>query len=170
MRMFIGFGLSLENKKKIEKLQKDSDVKGRFTAIDNLHLTLIFLGELNNNEIEKVKNVLKDINYPSFTYKTTNLEMLRDIAILKVDLNNDLQNIYDKIYDMLSKEGFSLNKRKYFPHITLIRNCDEKLHMDFSITQKVESIVLYSSEHIDGKLTYIPRFIKKFKDSFELNR
>ncbi|HHU56196.1 MAG TPA: RNA 2',3'-cyclic phosphodiesterase, partial [Acholeplasmataceae bacterium] len=44
MRMFIGFGLSLENKKKIEKLQKDLDVKGRFTAIDNLHLTLIFLG------------------------------------------------------------------------------------------------------------------------------
>lgn len=157
MRMFIGIKLSPENLEKIKQLQDNLQIQGRLTSIDNIHLTLIFLGELNDQDINKVKAILNSLDQQRFTITSSNVEMLRDMVIIKIQNNIQLQNLYDNLHYKLSNAGFKIEERKYFPHITLVRNCDTKIYQNFVITENVFEVILFSSERINGKLTYILR-------------
>ena len=61
MRCFIGIDLSVEATKEIERLQKiiKPHFVGKTTVGENLHLTLKFLGEIEDTTLNEVKK-----NYP----------------------------------------------------------------------------------------------------------
>ena len=61
MRCFIGIDLSVEATKEIERLQKiiKQHFIGKITSSKNLHLTLKFLGEIEDTALNEVKK-----NYP----------------------------------------------------------------------------------------------------------
>ena len=61
MRCFIGIDLSVEATKEIERLQKiiNPHFVGKITSSKNLHLTLKFLGEIEDTTLNEVKK-----NYP----------------------------------------------------------------------------------------------------------
>ena len=57
MRCFIGIDLSIVLIKEIQKIQKklDPNFTGRLISSENLHLTLKFLGEIEEDAINDVK-------------------------------------------------------------------------------------------------------------------
>ena len=61
MRCFIGIDLSFEATKEIERLQKiiKPHFVGKTTSNKNLHLTLKFLGEIEDATLNEVKKKLK---------------------------------------------------------------------------------------------------------------
>ncbi len=67
MKTFISIDIPEGIKEEIIKIQdKLPEFKGKKTEPENLHLTLKFLGEINNKKVEKVKARLRRIDYNSF--------------------------------------------------------------------------------------------------------
>ena len=68
MRCFIGIDLSVEATKEIARLQRiiKPYFIGKITSSENLHLTLKFLGEIEDAALNKVKKKLSTIEYQSF--------------------------------------------------------------------------------------------------------
>jgi 2'-5' RNA ligase len=66
MRIFISIKFPKEIISEIKKIQKDFKELfiGRFTTEDNLHLTLKFLGEINQDKVNEIKNKLREVHFP----------------------------------------------------------------------------------------------------------
>ena len=61
MRIFIGIPVSEQMKKNLSIKQNELKlkmIKGHLTDLDNLHLTLLFIGEMSTDDIEKLNMIL----------------------------------------------------------------------------------------------------------------
>ncbi len=97
---------------------------------ENLHITFHFIGEMPNNEILKLKNVLQPVletNYPVDLHlnglKYFKRKNKPSVLYINVDDQGQvLQNIYRQIQIILFENGFIDQPRTHFkPHITLAR-------------------------------------------------
>ena len=68
MRCFIGIVLPIVAVKEIQRIQKklEPNFTGRLTSSENLHLTLKFLGEIEDEAINDAKKRLSSITHPPF--------------------------------------------------------------------------------------------------------
>ena len=69
MRLFIAINFSDEVKKRFLEIQdhlRSQSTRGNFTRPENLHLTLIFIGEAPGERIGELFSVMKEIKPPSF--------------------------------------------------------------------------------------------------------
>ena len=64
MRCFIGIDLSIEATKEIERLQRiiKPHIVGKITSSENLHLTLKFLGEIEDANLNEAKKNYLQLN------------------------------------------------------------------------------------------------------------
>lgn len=77
MRTFIAIEIPEKIKREIEKIQNQlPEFDGKLTKRENLHLTLKFLGEVDEEKIEKVKEKLKEIKYKGFEAKLDKIGFL----------------------------------------------------------------------------------------------
>jgi RNA 2',3'-cyclic 3'-phosphodiesterase len=126
IRCFISIDLPRDVMNSIEKLQKQIREKklfdGKTTELENLHLTLKFLGEVDLKMIEEIKTILSKIKFKEFEVKLNGLGVFsRDrIRIVWIKLNGkgifDLQKqIDDKLKNLFSKEI------RFMGHVTIAR-------------------------------------------------
>ncbi|MBS3093870.1 RNA 2',3'-cyclic phosphodiesterase [Candidatus Pacearchaeota archaeon] len=123
-RCFIALDLSREAINEIKNIQKVIGKKflftGKFTEPENFHLTLKFLGEINDEQIEKVKKILAEIQYTVFTANlgVAGVFSKKIPKILWIALHGayDLQ----KVVDNSLRELFPIEER-FMGHITLAR-------------------------------------------------
>jgi len=103
--------------------------RGNFVGKDNIHLTLKFLGELSEEEIENIKKKLSEIKFKKFETETGKIgffpseEYIRVIWIELVDKDKD-GKIYDLqkiIEDKLEEVGIMKDTREFQTHITIAR-------------------------------------------------
>ncbi len=67
MRVFVAVDIPKQIQKEIKKIQeKIPEFKGKFTELENLHLTLKFLGNIDERKSELVKEKLKNIKIKKF--------------------------------------------------------------------------------------------------------
>jgi 2'-5' RNA ligase len=70
IRCFIALELPLDFRKEIVKTQdlirRKNFFTGKFTGKENLHLTLKFLGEIDENKVKEVKERLKKVKFNEF--------------------------------------------------------------------------------------------------------
>jgi len=119
--------MSREALTEIEQIQnlirKKKLFYGKFTELENLHLTLKFLGEIEENKLEDVKKELQKIKFNSFEVSLGDLGFFseRRFRILWIKLLGkeiwDLQGEIDKI---MEEVGFKKEDR-FMSHITLAR-------------------------------------------------
>lgn len=169
MRLFIAVTLNEEIRdylsKAIQKL-KMSASRGNFTDRGNLHLTLVFLGEIGEERLGAVKSAMNRIEEASFPLSFEGFGTFGrrngDIYWAGVAWNKTLITLQKKLSAELKHEGFSLEEREYSPHLTLgreIRTSDTAKVIYGSLTEEkhrmtVSKISLMKSERIDGKLVY----------------
>lgn len=167
MRLF--FAINFDDKVKnsiynvIEEL-KNTSLQGNFTHRENIHLTVIFIGETGN--IESVKKTLDNISANPFNITLSGLGIFRrdggDIYWIGVEQNEKLTDIYNQLFKELTHEGFFIEKRDYKPHLTLARKViiDKSFNKnEFSrkiphMVMEVNKISLMKSETVNGRLTY----------------
>ncbi len=159
MRLFIAINFDEVTKEKLIAIQNKLKVcsAGNFSKPENLHLTILFLGE-----VEDYVQVIKCINAHfnklielSF-YKTGNFN--NNIYWVGIRHNPVLNELYSNICNDLIKDGFNIYQNKRFtPHVTLGRKVSltakpNLLFEEFSMT--ATRVSLMESLRINGKLMY----------------
>lgn len=164
MRCFIGLNFNSDASKKINNLSlslKKSGVKGNYTDKSNIHLTLLFLGEVSLKDTEKIKEALGKIEFSSFSILINEVTKLKDIIILKIEKSDELMALQKEVVKKVKSILPNIKEEnEFYPHITLVRENKDNIYKKISVIDKVNSIILFSSERINGKLQYIEKYKK----------
>ncbi len=159
MRLFTAIVLSDAVKDEIFQLvcnMKQIAVRGNFTRRKNLHVTLVFLGEVADPT--PVEQVLDGLEADAFSLSFSGLGRFRrdggDICWLGVEPSSALQQIYNYLQSRLLPN--EAQPRRYRPHITLGREVilQHEVPDPRRIAMPVTKISLMKSERIAGRLIY----------------
>lgn len=169
VRVFISVNLEEELAekfyKKVEELKRHA-VRGRFPHLENMHITVVFIG--NTANVEAVKQAMDNLKARPFELKFRRIGKFtrqgRETYYVSLKRNAALKYINHQLTESLSHAGFELDKREYTPHLTLGRNLVFDLDFDLeefskSVAEmkarmKVEKISLMKSERVEGKQKY----------------
>ena len=132
MRTFIAVELPEEIKSKIGKTVtelKKLEAGVKWVEEKNVHLTLKFLGEVKDNDIERLKSLVKDVLADKKIFEMS-LEGFGTfpggktprVVWVGVEKGKEkLKKIADPLEKTLSKSGFRKEKREFSSHITIGR-------------------------------------------------
>ncbi len=121
LRLFVGIELPPELKLSLSLIA--TGVPGaKWVDAGNYHLTLRFIGEIDEGRAEDVDAALNQIHAPRFdlALATVGHFGLRQLWV-GVEHNDALQHLHGKIESALSRLGFPPDERRYTPHVTLAR-------------------------------------------------
>lgn len=181
MRVFIAVAFSKEIKEVLHQFSVEAESfckKGNFTPLENYHLTLRFLGEVDRQDIQELSDVLymaaSRIESFSLTLEKPGFFRQGDRRTFIVSLSGkrELSVLYERLEKNLSKQGFAREKRGYTPHITIARQvelfCSEATLFSRvklpKIEIPVEKITLFESRRAGTRLTYMPLLQAKLND------
>ncbi|MBS1552984.1 MAG: RNA 2',3'-cyclic phosphodiesterase [Bacteroidetes bacterium] len=174
MRTFISLNPDIDTKRKISEIQirlkeKISTVNKSFLDLVkweseiNFHMTLFFIGEVNEDDLSKIRSVLNiigkelQISEMGFTFKGIDaFPKLKFPRVLILDLTNKDGKVFelsDTINSALKEHGY-ISDKKFHPHITLGRvKRDRKINLtcirdtlSSDLSFKVNSFCLMKSE------------------------
>lgn len=163
MRLFIAINFNDGTKSKLIALRDELQSKaahGRFSASENLHLTLVFLGESDVKQTSAAKAAMDAVTFEPLAVTIDRVGRFKrdggDIWWAGVRENKLLSNLHDDLTDKLIKAGFEFEKRRYSPHVTLGREVvtSEPPREIEPFSETASAIELMKSERIHGKLTY----------------
>jgi 2'-5' RNA ligase len=131
MRTFISIKLPLKILILIKEIQDSlPEFYGKKTEIKNLHLTLKFLGEISSENLEKVKNKLREIDFFKFEVELNELGFFdnSNTGIVWISISNceNLQRVIDR-----ALENLFVKERRFMGHITLARVKEVKNKKNF---------------------------------------
>jgi len=163
MRLFIAINFNNDTINKLLAIRDDireNSTGGNFSLPENLHLTLAFLGECTKQQADDVITAMDDIHLSPFSLTIDRIGRFRrdegDIWWAGVQTSPPLLDLQNNIASKLELIGFSLDNRKYSPHITLGRKVATTAPPNRIIPfgETVTTFELMKSERISGKLTY----------------
>jgi 2'-5' RNA ligase len=163
MRLFIAINFNDDTRSRLVSLRdelRSRSKRGNFTVAENLHLTLVFLGECGAEQAGIIRAVISETAFDPFPVSIERVGRFRrdggDLWWAGVKESKPLQDLYSDLTGRLTNAGFSLEKRQYSPHITLGRKVvTEAAPWGVSpFAETVTSIELMKSETVGGKLTY----------------
>ncbi len=177
MRTFIAIDLPQKVKAEISALQsrlRPLALKGRWKYVDNFHLTLKFLGEIDGNMAARVSRMLADVSKRSrpFTLEISGMGFFPGkegiTRVLWLGLGGDLDELTELqgcVDAEAARLGFPPERGKYRPHITIAQ--DISFSKSFQeIAREVETVrfqpvpvdrvILFKSEQIGTKRVYTP--------------
>ena len=118
MRLFIAIDLPEKIKKDIKGIQEQlPEFKGKKTEFENLHLTLKFLGEVDEKTFGEIKKRLKGIKMNAFEAEINSIGIFSD-RIIWLGVNNclELQKEIDKRLERLFEP-----EKRFMGHLTIAR-------------------------------------------------
>jgi RNA 2',3'-cyclic 3'-phosphodiesterase len=95
--------------------------------VENIHLTLKFLGNVSIPRLTDVKSSLKQLAFPSFSAGIKgagafpNLNRMNVIWVGVDEGWSQVEQIYEQVEKLLSSVGFRRENRPFSPHITIAR-------------------------------------------------
>jgi len=132
MRTFISIDIPENIKKEIKKIQDNlPEFIGKKTEFENLHLTLKFLGEIDEDKIEQIKEKLNEVKLNQFETEIDEIGVfsekfvrivwlhLKGCSSLQKEIDNKLKGLFDKEFRFMS-------------HLTIarIKKCDKKKFLE----------------------------------------
>ena len=175
MRLFIAVNCNDETKKLLLSVQdkiKAQSLKGNFSRPENIHLTLVFLGETPEDQVQAICSAIQEaLRLPvapfSLTFSETGCfthsgKELWWIGAGRSDPSlGTLKNLRQRITGGLSAAGVTFDDRSFNPHITLGREIKHNAPIVIDrqkIIFPVNRISLMKSEHLDRVLVYTEIF------------
>ncbi|MCB1935806.1 MAG: RNA 2',3'-cyclic phosphodiesterase [Nitrosomonas sp.] len=126
VRLFFAIQPPGEIQTALNKIAKNaaSAQSGWSLKSENIHLTLIFLGDVEADKIDRLRGIAANITGQSFslTIQGTTYWKKNHIVMAKVEhYPAELFELVNHLKTALVAAGFVCENRKYKPHITLIR-------------------------------------------------
>lgn len=168
-RIFVSIDLPVEAKEQLKLRQKHEVRWIKWMKLDNLHITLNFLGELNTDDIETAKSVIRDTvpYYQPFNLRIPGTRAERDMLWLVPAENNRLDELQAEFKAKFKEHRIGKRERhKYAPHILYAKSKTGRPMLWQPenwepIEFTVDRINLYDSELTPGAATH--RLIESFK-------
>jgi len=178
MRCFIAIEFDENTRNFLAKIQeelKSKGILGNYTRVENLHLTIKFLGEIDLSVFNGICEMIKKV---SFKHKKFVLELdklgkfdkgNKKIVWAGISENKYLLSLFNDIECGLETIMPIKKENRYTPHITLVReavlrpdsSCFD-IHEKLGYSFEAPGISLMESTRINGKLTYIRRAFESF--------
>lgn len=175
MRTFIAIELEEEVRDHLANVQAETQKlcrKGNYTPKENFHLTLHFLGEVEEDDLDYLQEAIYETarrNRP-FTMTIDKIGFFprgnKGILWAGIEKNNHLQRLFSTLEKSLEQQGFARERKGLSPHITLGREVEPQ--RNFIDVQKgvnvepmrvsVRSISLMESVRKGPRLVYAPLF------------
>jgi len=172
MRLFIGIPFSESVQFYLRETQTmvlKNAIKSRKTRLENFHLTLLFIGELEGNKINELIDLIEEstFSFKSFYIKLGSVGSFvkgsEEIIWIGVDEGlTQLKKIHEELKKHLIVKKLPFDSKKFNPHITLARGVtfpqehSTVLMSRYHQSILVDQIVLFKSHQVDGILTYTP--------------
>jgi len=132
LRCFIAISLPDERKAEISGIQERLKTAGAdlsWTRQEGMHLTLKFLGEVEEKRIPKIERALDMAvdGVTTFVLSVSGMGIFPDLRRPRVawiglkEEGNDLIKLHKGVEEELKKIGFPSEERRFTPHITLGR-------------------------------------------------
>jgi len=168
MRLFIAVNFNNETRSRLlalrDELRKKSQY-GNFTAPENLHLTLAFIGEVSPKQVDRIETILEMVTFKPFELIVDRLGTFSRGTLWYAALceRKPLMLLHHEIAYKLMLCGFEMNGRKYSPHVTLGREVvTDAAPWEISpFGETVKALDLMKSERTNGKLTYTAIYGKR---------
>lgn len=168
MRLFVAVNFTREVKDQILQVQEKlraQCVKGNFSRPENLHLTLVFIGETPEEKIKTLCKIINGVKTPSFgvLFDRTGYFSHSGKELWWIGADPDspglpvLKSIHSQLTHSFEDAGLSVDARPLNAHITLGREIKhpKPIVLDCpGIAVMVDRISLMKSEHLRGVLTY----------------
>lgn len=173
MRIFIGIPFSEETKKELKKVQKkvtEKSATGRFADWDNFHLTIKFIGEIDEGKLPEIKEVVERVTREErpFTLVLQGFDAFRKgstcIPWLGVGEGKEtLEKLQENMETALEEIGYPKESRPFRPHMTFGRKVQLSLSDQSALQEalsrvkiriEVTSVAIMESTRKNGKLVY----------------
>ncbi|MDL2236626.1 RNA 2',3'-cyclic phosphodiesterase [Christensenellaceae bacterium OttesenSCG-928-K19] len=140
---------------------------GNYSRVENFHITLAFLGDTLVSSVPTLEAIISGCckNTPPVTLTLSGAGFFGNPvnAILWCGMDGaaPLVDLSNRLREGLSAQGVRYDPKPMNPHITLARKVDmnkadiEK-YRPAALQSKADRISLYSSQRINGVLTYTP--------------
>lgn len=124
MRVFVAIDLPENVRSELTALQR-SLVVGRLVPVDNLHLTLSFLGEQRDEAVEDAHQALSELHAPAFDLRLASVGIFGKraphVVFADVAPCDQLFDLERRINRALRHAGLEFEKRRFRPHVTITR-------------------------------------------------
>jgi RNA 2',3'-cyclic 3'-phosphodiesterase len=109
-----------------------AETGGRAIAASNLHLTLVFLGEIARDRVDAARRVAASLRCRSFGFSLDCLGSFRGARVAWAGCSGvpgELGELHASLSRGLAASGFVLEKRAFAPHLTLVRRISRELDL-----------------------------------------
>lgn len=168
MRVFFALLFDTNVKNHISReiyLIKKSTVDGRFSEKNNLHLTIEFIGDVDQERLSVLKEALHSVKFMPFEVQSTELgcfynKASKAILYMGVKPVSPLLDLNLQLREKLSEKEIDIQDKLFMPHITLGRKIEFKeqfLLKTFNfptMMMKFFKLSLMESVSIDNNLVY----------------
>ena len=122
MRLFIALPVTADALRALEDAQtalRRNGVRGRFTPPENHHLTLAFLG--NVEDPVPVIGAMERVPVPKTALRFDRLTLFGDVLVALLKQNDALEQYARALRAALDEAGIRYDRQTFRPHITLCR-------------------------------------------------
>lgn len=102
---------------------------GRQVAVENLHITLCFLGRISEQQLTRVTALAGRVHAEPFELRIDRLGYFAKSGILwlgATDTPPALNDLAEQLRTVAGRAGIKTDSRAFRPHITLCRRCNAK--------------------------------------------
>ncbi|UJG43648.1 MAG: RNA 2',3'-cyclic phosphodiesterase [Candidatus Heimdallarchaeum endolithica] len=185
-RVFISIDVEnekvIQNIKQVQKELLETGSSIKLVELFNLHLTLEFLGEINEKEVEYVMDIISSLSFAEFSLSFHCLVSLPNenyIRVIATEVGGQvdiLKNLQSELRTKLKKGRFKVDKRAYTPHLTIARvksskNKEKILKLLHSNKEKNFGTIKVDSINLKESILTPkgPKYITLFKKKVESN-
>lgn len=144
----------------------DQSSKLRVAARENLHITLKFLGSINEDQLLSTKSLLEELasKYHGFELQCRGIGIFKNSIWVGIEPDDYLATLVDELNDSLAVLGIDGLQKPYVPHVTLARFGREAKIKLSTLQEKfadkewgkirVEKVYLYKSDTLPEGARY----------------
>jgi len=138
---------------------------GRRTRAESIHLTLIFLGDMETSQLDALCLAVNTVKGQAFNFIVDGIRYWKFNRVVYAGAGEvplELFDLVGSLKDTLSANGFLFDHRAFTPHITLVRKVQPHVlpkslkSLSEPIVWPVSEWILVKSEQAGDGLVYTP--------------
>lgn len=127
MRLFVGLAVDEPVKEALERLTlrlRAKDDGLRWSTPDQWHVTLVFLGQVDDEARAHLVRELREVRQPALRLRMERLGVFERTGILhaEVEVSAELLGLYKAVAAAVLRMGLEVETRPYRAHVTLARS------------------------------------------------
>ena len=161
MRLFLAISLSDDVRAALAEVQeylRRRGVSGNYTRLENLHLTLAFIGEYADPGF--VLEVLRGVPFTPFEMQIEGFGSFGDLYWCGIRESEALSAYVKRLRHALAEAGIPFDRRKFAPHITLLRKAVFTRRQGFpgvpvqAVSMQASDVSLFRSDRVKQGMVY----------------